>query len=142
MGLRYNVSAVSGNANTLVAGSLIAGNPVFMGQNFRKVASLIALVSFTAATSTLTATGKWQGSNDSATWVDLAGGNNAANVIFATGTAAIVTRSLDAPIGAYGWKYVRFVFVVGVVTGAVGDLYSIAYSYRQLTGAEGMSKAG
>jgi len=141
MGLRYNVSGVSGNANTLVAGSVIAGNSVFMGQNFRKVASLVALVSFTAATSTLTATGKWQGSNDNSTWVDLASSNNAANVTYTTGTATIVTKSLDAPQGAYGWKYVRFVFVTGVATGAAGDLYSIAYSYRQLTGAEGMSKS-
>jgi hypothetical protein len=142
MGLRYNVSAVSGNANTLIAGSVIAGNAVFMGQNFRKVASLVAIVSFTAATSTLTATGKWQGSNDNATWIDLAGSNAAANVTFATGTAAIVTKGIDAPLGAYGWKYVRFCLVVGVATGNVGDLYSIGYSYRQLTGAEGMSRPG
>ncbi len=141
MGLRYNVSGVSGNANTLVAGSVIAGNSVFMGANFRKVRDLIALVSFTAATSTLTATGKWQGSNDNSTWVDLAGANNSANVTFTTGTAAIVTKSLDAPLGVYGWKYARFVFVTGVATGAAGDLYSIAYSYRQLTGAEGVSRA-
>lgn len=136
MGQRYNVSGVSGNANTLASGSVIAGNAIFLGVNFQKVASLSALVSFTAATSTLTATGKWQVSNDNSTWVDAAGSGNAANVTFATGTAAIVTKSIDAPIGVYGWKYARFAFVTGVTTGAAGDLYSIAYSYRQLTGAE------
>lgn len=137
MGLRYNQSGVSGNANTLVSGSIIAGNPIFMGQDFKKVAALTALVSFTAATATLTVTGKWQGSNDGSTWVDMAPSNNAANVVYATGTSAIVTKSLDAPLSAYGWKYVRFVFLTGVTTGGTGDLYSIAYNYRQLTGAEG-----
>ena len=131
MGLKYNVSGVSGNANTLASGSVIAGNAIMMGQNARKVRSLIALVSFTAATSTLTATGKWQVSNDASTWVDCALPNNAANVTFTTGTAAIKTASIEAPQGVYGWKFARFVFLTGVTTGAAGDLYSIAYSYWQ-----------
>lgn len=137
MGLRYNVSGTTGNASTLVAGSTIAGSAIFMGQDFRKVANLVALASFTAATSGLTATGVWQGSNDNSTWVNLTGGNNAANVIFATGPLAIKTASFDAPLGASGWKFVRFTFLTGVQTGGTSDLYSIAYSYRQLTGSEG-----
>jgi hypothetical protein len=131
MGLKYNVSAVTGNANTLASGSTIAGNSVMMGQNARKVRSLIALVSFTAATSTLTATGVWQVSNDGSTWVNAVPSNNAANVTFTTGTAAIKTASIEAPQGVYGWKYARFTFLTGVTTGAAGDLYSIAYSYWQ-----------
>src|SRR6185312_1951752 len=137
MAIRYNVNGVSGNANTLVSGSVIPGNAVFNGNNFQKVDRLTALVSVTAATSTITFTGKWQVSSDNSTWVDIVGGNNAANVTFATGTATIVTKALDAPQGAYGWKYARFVLVTGVTTGGASDLYSIAYSYRQLTGAEG-----
>jgi len=137
MAIRYNVNGVSGNANTLVAGSVIAGNAVFAGNNFQKVDRLSALVSVTAATSTITFVGKWQVSNDNSTWVDVVGSNNAANVTLATGTAAIVTKAIDAPLGTYGWKYSRFVLVTGVATGGASDLYSIAYSYRQLTGAEG-----
>jgi hypothetical protein len=137
MAKKYNVSGVSGNANTLISGSVIAGNAIFMGGNFQKVDELVALVSVTAATSTITFTGKWQGSNDNATWVDSVGANNAANVALATGTATIVTRALDLPYGAYSWRYVRFALVVGVTTGAVGDLYSIAYNYKQLSGADG-----
>lgn len=137
MAKRYNVSGVSGNANTLVSGSVIAGNSVFMGGNFQKVDELAALVSVTAATSTITFTGKWQGSNDNSTWVDSVGANNAANVALATGTATIVTKALDLPYGAYSWRYVRFVLVTGVATGGTTDLYSIAYNYKQLTGADG-----
>lgn len=137
MGLRYNVSGVSGNANTVASGSTVNGNALFTGQDFTKIGKLQALASFTAATSTITATGKWQGSNDNSTWVDITPPNNAANVIFTTGTAAIKTALFDAPPNATASKYVRFVFLIGVTTGAVGDLYSISYCYRQLTGAEG-----
>jgi len=137
MAIQYNVMGVSGNANTLVAGSVIAGNSVDIGGNFQKRGNITALVSVTAATSTITFTGKWQVSNDKSTWVDIAGGNNAANVVFATGTASIVTKVLDAPLGVYGWRYARFVFVTGVATGGASDLYSIAYGFRMLTGAEG-----
>ena len=137
MALRYNVSGVSGNANTLVAGSVIAGNAIFCGSNYQKVSNLSALVSVTAATSTITFTGQWQVSNDNSTWVRSAYANNAAYVTIATGTAAIVTTAFDADDSVYGWRYVRFVLITGVATGAAGDLYSIAYGYRQLTGAEG-----
>ena len=137
MGLRYNVSAVSGNANTLVAGSVIAGNAIFIGQDFRKVQSLIALATFTAQTASLAVAGVWQGSNDNSTWVNLVPANNAANVTFTTAVAAAKTASFDAPLGAYGWKFARFTFLTSGATGGVADTYSIAYSYRQLTGAEG-----
>lgn len=137
MALRYNVAGVSGNANTLVSGSVIAGNAVFVGSNYQKVSNLTALVSVTAATSTITFVGQWQVSNDNSTWVKAANSNNAAYVTIATGTAAIVTESFDAPSAVYGWRYARFVLITGVTTGGASDLYSIAYGYRQLTGAEG-----
>lgn len=133
----YNVSAVSGNASTLVSGSVIAGNAVFLGSDFRKVGALSALVSVTAATSTITFTGSWQVSNDSSTWVNFVGSNNAANVIYATGTLAIKTSAFDAPSNLFSWRYARFILTTGVTTGNTGDLYSIAYGYTTLTGAEG-----
>jgi hypothetical protein len=141
MGLKYNVSGVTGNASGITSGNTVNGNWIFMGQNFRKVRDLLALAAFTAATASLTATGKWQGSNDETTIYDLTGSNNAARVVFATGTAAIVTAAFDAPLAAYGFKYARFVFVIGAETGGTSDLYSIAYSYRQLTGAESVGAA-
>ena len=140
MTARYNVSGVSGNANTLVAGSVIDGNPVPLGLSALKLTALSALVSVTPATSTITFTGKWQVSNDKATWVDVTPGNNAANVTLATGTSAAVTKAFDAPLSVYGWQYVRFVLVTGVVTGNAGDLYSIAYTYRQLSGGDGSAR--
>lgn len=142
MAKMYNASPVTGNANGKASGSLIPGNQIFMGSDgFSKVGSLSALVSVTAATSTITFAGKWQGSNDATTWVDMANSNNAANVTIATGTAAIVTKSYDAPLGAPGWRYARFALVTGVTTGAAGDLYSIGYNYRQLVGAGGVGGA-
>ncbi len=134
--LKPNVSASSGTLNTLVAGSQVNGNAIFMGALAPKVSKLSAKVAVTAATATLTATVKWQGSNDKSTWVDLASSNNAANVTFTTGTAAIKTESISAPDAAYSWKYARVSVVTGVATGAAGDLYAFDYSYHQLTGAE------
>jgi len=51
MALQYAVYPVSGNANTLVAGSVIAGSSINVGDSVRsKVKSTSALVSVTAAT--------------------------------------------------------------------------------------------
>lgn len=132
----YNASSKSVTASGQSSGTVLAGNPIFMGSGAAKVGSLTALVSFTANTSTLTVTPKWQGSNDNATWVDLASANNAANVTYATGTVAIKTASIDAPLGAYGWRFSRFCFVTGVTTGGAADIGTIAYNYRQLLGGE------
>ena len=135
MSLRWKVSGVSGNINTAVAGTVTAGNAVFMGNVARKVANLQAVVNVTAATATLTWTGKWQVSNDNSTWVDCKGPNNAAAVAIATGTSAATGDvSYDAPLAVYGARYARFALVNGVATGGATDLYAIAYSYRQLSG--------
>lgn len=135
MSLRYNAHVASGNADTLVAGSVIGGNAVDLGDNSRqKVRSLSALVTVDCETSTLTMTGKWQVSNDGSTWVDVTNGSqNAAGVAFATGTGgadADVTKSFVAPDAIYGWKKARFAIVTGVVTGNTVDTYSIGYCYR------------
>jgi hypothetical protein len=133
----YNASPATGNANTLVAGSVITGNSIFLGSDYRKVGTLSALVSVTANTSTITFTGSWQVSNDNSTWVAWTSQNNAANVIFATGTATIKTAAFDAPTNICSARYARFVLTTGVATGGTADVYSIGYNYTQLTGAEG-----
>lgn len=132
MALRYNFLPKTGNINTIVAGSTVAGNTLILGDQPRTLGkTLSALVSFTAATATLTATVKWQVSNDGTTFVDLANGpQNAASVIFATGTAAIVTKAIPAPSEIWGWRMARIAIVTGVATGAAGDLYSLGYCYR------------
>lgn len=137
MGLKYNVSGGSGNLSTLIAGTVTTAGVVFMGQSTRKVGYLSALVSLTAATSTIQLAAKWQVSNDNTTFVDVVESNNPAIVVYATGTVTIVTKTLTAPEGVYGWKYARVVVVNTVATGGVSDLYAVGYCYRQLTGSEG-----
>lgn len=132
---RYNFSAATGNADTLVAGSVIAGNALLTGDNSRqKVRNLSALVTVDCETDTLTMAFKWQVSNNGSTWVDVANGSqNAAAVVFATGSAgsdAAVTKMFPAPDSVYGWKYVRAAIVTGVTTGAAVDTYSIGYCFR------------
>lgn len=137
MPTRFKVSAVSGNINTLIAGTVTAGNPLFMGNVARKIDMLSAVVNVTAATSTLTWTGKWQYSDDKTNWVDLRQSNNAANVVLATGTSAATGDiGIDAPYGVNGAKWVRFVLLNGVATGGVTDLFAISYSYRQMAGGD------
>lgn len=128
---RYNVSAVTGNADTLVAGSVITGNTVDTSRLAK--GTLSALVTVDCETNTLTMTAKWQVSKDASTWVDVALTNNAANVTLATGTAgadADVVRAIVAPEAVFGWNYARLVIVTGVVTGNAVDTYSIGYCYR------------
>lgn len=135
MPLRYNAHAVSGNADTLVLGSVIAGSAVDTGDNARqKIRNLSALVTVDAETSTLTFTAKWQVSNDGLTWVDVANGSqNAAGVALATGTGgadAAVSKAIPAPESVYGWRKVRIALVTGGTTGAAVDTYAMSYSYR------------
>lgn len=138
MALQYGVFPVSGNLNGLVAGSVVAGASLNVGDSVRsKVKNTSALVSVTAATATLTVTAQWQVSNDNVTFVPMFGSNNAAPVIFATGTAAIKTAAIDAPIGVIGWRWARVVLTTGVVTGASGDLYSISYCQRTTRSLDG-----
>jgi hypothetical protein len=135
MPLRYNVHATSGNADTLVAGSVITGNAVNLGDNNRKkVENLSVLVTVDAETASLTFAFKWQCSNDSSTWVDIANGTqNAAAVVMATGTGgadAAVTKVFPLPENASGWKYARAALTTAGATGAAVDTYSFGYVYR------------
>lgn len=131
---------VTGNLNTLVAGTTVANTgQVNVSDSTRaKLKMLSALVSVTAATSTLTVTAKWQVSLDASTWIDVANGpQNAASVVFATGTSAIVTKTIDAPGGVYAWPFSRVALVTGVATGAAGDLYSVGYRARTSASLDG-----
>lgn len=140
MPIRGFVSATSGNLNTLVAGSVVAGASIFLGRANRKVGSLSARVQLTAATSTITMATKWQVSVDGTNWIDVVNGpQNAASVVIATGTAAIVTKIIPAIEIIYGYPYARLSVVTGVATGATGDLYVIDYAYRQYNASDNAS---
>lgn len=135
MAFKYNQLAISGNANTLASGSVVAGTALAMGDNTRKkVVCLSALLTVLAETSTFTWAFKWQVSNDNSTWVDLANGSqNAAAVVLATGTAGAdtaVSKVMPAPDSIYGWKWARLALVTGGTTGASVDTYAASYVYR------------
>lgn len=134
MAFLANKFPVSGNANTLVAGSRINGGACPMGRV--KNGTLSAVVDVDCETSTLTFTGVWQGANlaNFSDAVDLAyDTNNPVAAVIATGTAgadANVKKAYPCPAAGYGYKYVRFQILTGVVTAAAADTYAIGYNYR------------
>lgn len=132
MALRNNFQPVSGNLNTLVAGSQVNGATFRLGDQPRTLGKeLSARVAVTAATATITVAVKFQVSTDGTTFYDVANGSqNAASVVLATGTSAIVTKVFAFPSECWGWKYARLSLVTGVATGAAGDLYAVDYNYR------------
>ncbi|MFA5186326.1 MAG: hypothetical protein WC551_07625 [Patescibacteria group bacterium] len=131
---RYNVSSTSGSFSgaTTTAGY---GPALFIGENTRQVQDLSAYVSLTGTITGATMGLKWQGSNDAATWVDVANGpaNTAATVLITgTGTAANVAKSVEAPVGVYGYKYARSGVVwTSATAGGATDVYAMGYIYRQ-----------
>jgi hypothetical protein len=139
-----NANVLSGNLNTNVAGTteggtFATGGAVAIGTNTQKISHLSALIGVLAETNGITVTPVWQVSNDDSTYVDAAPSNNAANVVFATGTAGAdtaVSACISAPAAVYGWKFARCAFRNAVQTGAATDLYSVGYCYRTLTGLE------
>lgn len=135
MTMRYNAHLSSGTLDTLVAGSVVGGTAVDVGDNARlKARFLSALVVVEAETTSLTLTAKWQVSNNGSTWVDVANGSqNAAGVVMATGTGgddAIVTRMFPAPDSINGWRKARIALVTAGATGAAVDTYALGYCYR------------
>jgi hypothetical protein len=138
--LRTSVHSSSGTFNGVASGSAVSGSAVFMGSAYQKVAHLSAVLTVLAETSTMTLTAAWQVSNDGSTWLDVThASQNPAGVALATGTGGAdvaVTKVVEAPSTVYGYKFARARVAVGVATGASSDTYTIAYSYRQLTGAE------
>lgn len=96
--------------------------------------ALSAIVETNLTTATLTATTKWQVSNDGVNWLDLVGKNGAANVTkSAAGSGGLVTtqyvQAFDGLDPAF--PYLRMAVLVGVVTGAAGDNVTCAFQYRK-----------
>jgi hypothetical protein len=138
MPLRVNFKPTTGTADTLAAGSTIAGATVDTGDGHRqKIRNLSAYVDVDIETASLTFTGKWQTSLDGSTWRDVANGSqNAAGVVIGTGTGgadASIQKVFDAPPAVYGWPKVRFCLVTAGATGAATDTYTVSYFLR--TGA-------
>lgn len=99
--------------------------------------TLSANVTVQATTSSLTISAKWQVADaGTLTWVDCAAQPNApANVVLVTGTGSAVASTLNipAPVGVYGKRYARLVFVSAGATGGGtggGDQVSVGYNYR------------
>ena len=140
MTIRNNVSAASGTFNAVGAGSDVTGAAIFMGNIAPKVKSLSVKLVLDIETDTITVSGVWQVSNDNSTWVDVANGSqNAAAVVFGTGTAgadASITKVLQAPDAVYGWQWARIALRVGVTTGATADTYALGYAYRQVVAGD------
>lgn len=136
MAKRFNSSAVTGNADTLAAGSAINGNSLFIGGDSDKVKNLSAVLTLDIESASLTLTAKWQVSNDGSTWYDVAhGSQNAAGVVLGTGTGgadATITKAVPAPDSIYGYRFARLALVTAGATAAATDTYSIGYSYNQV----------
>lgn len=132
------IQATSGTFNTLTAGQQVSGSALNTANiGTQRLKAVSARVAVTAATSTITLTAKWQVSLDNSTWFDVANGSqNAAGVVLATGTSAIVTKVIPAPECIYAYTFARIAVVVGVTTGAAGDLYAISYAARQVLNTE------
>ncbi len=129
-----NKFPVSGNANTLVAGSRINGGAVQMARV--AFGSLSAVADCDIETTSLTFAGVWQGANlaNFSDAVDLAyDANNPAPVVIGTGTAgadANIKKAYPCPSAGYGFKFVRFQLLTAGATGAAADTYAIGYNYR------------
>lgn len=96
--------------------------------------ALSAIVETNITTSTLTATTKWQVSNDGVNWLDLLGKNAAGNVTkSAAGSGSLVTtqyvQAFDGIDPAF--PYIRLAVLVGGATGAAGDSVTASYQWRK-----------
>lgn len=130
--VRVKQPAVSGNLNTLVAGTTTGGTAI--ETRLCKPGSLSALFTVDAETNTITISCLWQVSDDNSTWYDLLPQNGAAIVAQATGTAgadASVSAALSCPDSAEGWVYARPAVRNGVATGTTSDTYSIQAHYTK-----------
>lgn len=132
--LKTNVQGTGTTALVGAAPQTGAGNPLSAVAKRVALGSLSARVYAQATTNTLTITGKWQVKESAGgTWLDCFASNNAAQVVIVTGTGSAVasTRVVEAPDGAYGWPFIRYVVTTGVATAAAGDEFSVGYNYRQ-----------
>lgn len=127
---QVKVAAVTGNLNTVVAGTSTAGT--VLRTELAEPGCISCEFALLAETNTITLEGRWEVSDDNSTWVDMPLQNNAAVTVLGTGTAgadSTVTKALPAPLGASSYKYIRPVVVNRVVTGATADTYSMTLRY-------------
>lgn len=119
---------------SVVAGTITGGPTLNMQLVRQDINTLSALVTLDMETNTITGWAYWQVSNDDSTWVDVPTVNNAAVVLWATGTAgadAVVTKALPAPDCVLGWRYARVAVVLGVTNGLIADTYRIGYNFEK-----------
>ena len=132
----YNGSKIALNTITATSTTSSAGLVIACaGPQFNiEWESLAAIVETNLTTSTITATTKWQVSNDGTAWIDLLGKNAAANVTkAAAGTGSLVTTQYVQAFDGMnpGFPYLRLAVLVGVVTGGAGDNVTVAYNWRK-----------
>lgn len=125
------LNGITAGSTTGVSGLVIA----CAGPQFNiEWESLSAIIETNLTTSTITATTKWQVSNDGTNWIDLLGKNAAANVTkSAAGTGSLVTTQYVQAFDGInpGFPYLRLAVLVGTVTGAAGDNVTVAYNWRK-----------
>lgn len=118
--------------NGVVKGTTTGGPTLMMSMVTTN--SLSAVVALDAETDTLTLEAFWQVSNDTTTWYEIPAYNNAAWVVWATGTAgadATVTKVLPAPDAVYGFRYARAAVRNQVANGLAADTYRIGYNFEK-----------
>ena len=96
--------------------------------------SLVALVQTSLTTATVTATTRWEVSEDGVNFVPLLGLNAPGNVtVAAAGTGGLVTTNYAQACSGYdpSFPYMRLAVLVGVVTGAAGDTAVVSYNFRR-----------
>jgi hypothetical protein len=133
---RYNVSATTQNFTGVTTAARIYSTSLFIGSSGkRKIQDLAAHIVATSTMTSATMKTQWQGSNDNTTWVDVA--NNAANAAstaFLTGgTGLTATIGIEAPQGAYSYRYARLALVwTSTTAGTTNDVATFGLNYRQL----------
>jgi hypothetical protein len=116
----------------IVKGTVTGGPKLTM--SMVKPDTLSALVTVKADTDTITLSVLWEGSSDGNTYYEITPTNNAALVVWGTGTAgadAAVTKLLQAPEAAYGVPYARCSVKNLVADGLIADTYAIGYCFEQ-----------
>lgn len=129
---KVKVTAVTGNLNTVVAGTSTSSASLVVRTELFEPGQLTCEFALLAETNTLTLEGRWEVSDDNSTWVDMPVQNNAAVTVLGTGTAgadSTVTKALPVPLAASSYNYVRPVVVNRVATGATADTYSMTLRY-------------
>ena len=119
------LAAITGNVNTVVAGD--AKGLTAIATASIKDGTLSALFTLLAETNTITLAAGWQVSQDNSTWYDFPVENNAALVVFGTGTAGAdsAVSKVIRTSGFKGWKFIRPAIHVGVTTGTANDTYEV-----------------